>query len=137
MSNDYENLKKYIKNPSEKTNLLVKQYFPGALTIVSEKSDLTPKFITSNMNTVGVRVPDNVVFQKICNIIDGHVLATTSANVSGNTSGKSFEDVKNELGNKIDYIFEDYGYKAKGIESTVVKIENENLSVLRQGAILL
>ena len=89
------------------------------------------------MDTVGIRVPDNVVFQKICNIIDGHVLATTSANVSGNTSGKSFEDVKDELGNKIDYIFEDYGYKAKGIESTVVKIENENLSVLRQGAILL
>ena len=137
MSNDYENLKKYIKNPSEKTNLLVKKYFPGALTIVSQKSDLTPKFVTSNMDTVGIRVPDNVVFQKICNIIDGHVLATTSANVSGNTSGKSFEDVKDELGNKIDYIFEDYGYKAKGLESTVVKIENENLSVLRQGAILL
>ena len=138
MSDSYENLKKYIKN--EKNNImenLVKKYFPGALTIVCEKSHLTPGFITSNFETVGVRVPDNIVFQNICNIIEGHVLATTSANISGNLSGKNYNDVKKELGDKVNYIFDDFGYKAKGFESTVVKIENENVKILRQGAIIL
>ncbi|OLA94498.1 MAG: threonylcarbamoyl-AMP synthase [Candidatus Melainabacteria bacterium LEY3_CP_29_8] len=137
MSNEFNNLKKYISNTSITMKNLIKKYFPGALTIVSKKSDLTPTFITSNMDTVGIRVPDNIIFQNICKIIEGHVLATTSANISGNASGKSFEDVKNELGDKVDYIFEDYGFKAKGLESTVIKIENDKIDILRQGAIFL
>ena len=138
MSNKFNYLKKYIENNSqEMMNNLVKKYFPGALTIVSKKSNLTPVFLTSNMSTIGIRVPDNIIFQKICNIIDGHVLATTSANISGNPSGKSFQDVNNELGDKVDYIFEDYGFKAKGLESTVIKIENNKIDILRQGAIFL
>lgn len=138
MSNKFNYLKKYIENNSqEMMNNLVKKYFPGALTIVSKKSNLTPVFLTSNMSTIGIRVPDNIIFQKICNIIDGHVLATTSANISGNPSGKSFQDVNNELGDKVDYIFEDYGFKAKGFESTVIKIENNKIDILRQGAIFL
>ena len=138
MSNKFNYLKKYIENNSqEMMNNLVKKYFPGALTIVSKKSNLTPVFLTSNMSTIGIRVPDNIIFQKICNIIDGHVLATTSANISGNPSGKSFQDVNNELGDKVDYIFEDYVFKAKGLESTVIKIENNKIDILRQGAIFL
>lgn len=137
MSNEFGYLKKYIKTSSGKMNILVEKYFPGALTIVSKKSNLTPLFLTSNMDTIGIRVPDNIIFQNICNIIDGHVLATTSANISGSPSGKSFDDVKNELGDKVDYIFEDYGFKAKGLESTVIKIENEKIDILRQGAIFL
>ena len=65
------------------------------------------------------------------------MLATTSANISGNLSGKNYNDVKKELGDKVNYIFDDFGYKAKGFESTVVKIENENVKILRQGAIIL
>lgn len=137
MSNEFNNLKKYISSTSITMQKLIEKYFPGALTIVSKKSDLTPTFITSNMETVGIRVPNNIIFQNICKIIEGHVLATTSANISGNASGKSFEDVKNELGDKVDYIFEDYGFKAKGLESTVIKIENDKIDILRQGAIFL
>lgn len=137
MSNEFDYLKKYIDNQSQEMKKLAKKYFPGALTIVSKKSNLTPLFLTSNMDTIGIRVPDNIIFQNICNIIDGHVLATTSANISGSPSGKSFDDVKNELGDKVDYIFEDYGFKAKGLESTVIKIENEKIDILRQGAIFL
>lgn len=137
MSNEFNNLKKYISNTSITMKNLIKKYFPGALTIVTKRSDFTPTFITSNKDTVGIRVPNNIIFQNICKIIEGHVLATTSANISGNASGKSFEDVKNELGYKVDYIFEDYGFEAKGLESTVIKIENDKIDILRQGAIFL
>ena len=66
MSNKFNYLKKYIENNSqEMMNNLVKKYFPGALTIVSKKSNLTPVFLTSNMSTIGIRVPDNIIFQKI------------------------------------------------------------------------
>ena len=84
MSYDTYPLFDYIKQPVKKqAQRLIKDYFPGALTLVVEKSESTPDYITSGMNTVGIRVPNNETFAKICQSIDGRVLATTSANLSG------------------------------------------------------
>ena len=82
MSNNADNLLPYINKLSDKSKMLIDKYFPGALTIVSEKSDKTPDYITSGKNTVGIRVPNNNFFKQLCSVIDGHVLATTSANLS-------------------------------------------------------
>ena len=88
------------------------------------------------MNTVGIRVPDNNFFRYLCSIIDGNVLATTSANLSNQPASTNFKDAKNSIGHLVDIIFEDYGYKAKGIESTVVLVqENSTYKILRQGSI--
>ena len=89
MSNEVYNLLDYVEPLPEKACRLIKKYFPGALTIVVKKSKNTPNYITSNMETVGIRVPDNEVFRRICEIIPGHVLATTSANLSHQPSAKS------------------------------------------------
>ena len=90
MSNETYNLLDYVAPLPEKACRLIKKYFPGALTLVVKKSKNTPDFITSNMDTVGIRVPDNEVFKRICEIIPGHVLATTSANLSHQPSAKSY-----------------------------------------------
>ena len=82
MSNEIYNLLDYVKPIPKIGHILIKKYFPGALTIVTDKSEKTPDYITSGMQTVGIRVPDNEVFKRICEIIPGHVLATTSANLS-------------------------------------------------------
>ena len=61
MSDDIYPLFDYIKQPVQKeAQKLIKNYFPGALTLVVEKSENTPDYITSEMNTVGIRVPDNL-----------------------------------------------------------------------------
>ena len=59
MSNEVYNLLNYVKPIPKVGQQLIKKYFPGALTIVTEKNDNTPDYITSNMSTVGIRVPDN------------------------------------------------------------------------------
>lgn len=135
MSNETKSLLPYVKTIPEKANELMNKYFPGALTVILEKSEKTPLYITSEKNTVGIRVPDNQFFKQLCSVIDGHVLATTSANLSNHPSSKTFEDAKNSIGNFADIIFEDYNYKCKGMESTVVLVENENIKTLRQGSI--
>lgn len=135
MSDRFEHLRPYVKEiPSEAKNLIGK-YFPGALTLIFEKSDLTPDFITSKKNTVGIRVPKNEVFKRLCGVIDGNVLATTSANLSSQPSAKNFSEAKNFIGDYVDYVFEDYGHKCEGLESTVILALDENMKVLRQGAI--
>lgn len=137
MSNEVYNLLEYIKPLPKTAHKLIKKYFPGALTLVLEKSDKTPDFITSSMQTVGIRVPDNKVFKRICEIIPGHVLATTSANLSHQPSAKSYEQAVENMSGLVDLIVEDYGYTCKGLESTVCGIFNDQIKIFRQGAIVI
>ncbi len=137
MSNEVYNLLEYVKPIPKIGQKLIKKYFPGALTIVTEKSDKTPDYITSNMSTVGIRVPDNEVFAKICEIIPGHVLATTSANLSHQMSAKTYIQAKENMTGLADLIIDDYGYIAKGLESTVVGVVGNELRIFRQGQIVL
>ena len=135
MSNDIYPMIDYVKPISKIGQILIKKYFPGALTIVTDKSENTPDYITSSMPTVGIRVPDNEVFREICEIIPGHVLATTSANLSHQPSAKTYEQALENMSGLADLIIEDYGYAAKGLESTVVGVMNNELRLFRQGAI--
>ena len=138
MSNEFYNFFDYLKQPIPKeAQKLIKKFFPGALTLVLEKSEKTPDYITSNMNTVGVRIPDNKVFQKICENIDEHILATTSANLSGELAALSYEEAMNYIGNKVDLVIPDFGYSAKGKASTVAGFKNDEIIIFRQGEIVI
>lgn len=135
MSNEVYNLLDYVGPMPKIACKLVKKYFPGALTLVVKKSKNTPDYITSGMDTVGIRVPDNEVFKRICEIIPGHVLATTSANLSHQPSAKSYEQAFENMNGLADLVIEDYGYKCKGLESTVCGVFANDLKIFRQGEI--
>lgn len=135
MSDEVYSLLEYIKPMPKIGCQLVKEYFPGALTVVCEKSDKTPYYITSGMETVGIRQPNNPVFKEICQIASGHVLATTSANLSHQPSAKTYEQALENMSGLADLIIPDYGYVCDGLESTVVGVVGNELRVFRQGAI--
>ena len=137
MSNEVYNLLNYVKPIPKVGQQLIKKYFPGALTIVTEKNDNTPDYITSNMSTVGIRVPDNEVFKRICEIIPNHVLATTSANLSHQPSAKTYDQAVENMTGLADLIIEDYGHPAKGLESTVAGVMGNELRIFRQGQIVI
>mgnify|MGYP004564326095 CR=1 FL=1 len=136
MSNEFYNLLDYLNQPINKeAQILIKKHFPGALTLVLEKSEKTPDYITSGLSTVGVRIPNNETFAKICENIDGHVLATTSANLSGEPAALSYEEAVNYIGDKVDLVIPDYGCQAKGKASTVAGFKDNKVVVFRQGEI--
>ena len=120
MSNEVYNLLEYVKPIPKIGCQLIKKYFPGALTVVTEKSDKTPDYITSGLQTVGIRVPDNEVFREICTAATGHVLATTSANLSHQPSAKTYEQALENMKDLADLVIPDYGCTCKGLESTVI-----------------
>lgn len=136
MSSEAYHLLDYVKQPLPKTaSKLIKEYFPGALTIVLEKSDKTPYYMTSNMDTVGIRVPDSPVFKEICENITGNVLATTSANLSHQPSAKKYEQALENMKGLADIVIPDYGFVAQGLESTVAGVFGDDIKIFRQGAI--
>ena len=135
MSYDIYPLIKYVGEIPKIGHKLIKEHFPGALTLVMSKSKETPDYITSDMPTVGIRVPDNEVFADICKVIPNHVLATTSANLSSQPPALTYEEAVEYIGNNVDYVVKDYGLKAQGTASTVAGIFDEDIRIFRQGDI--
>ena len=136
MSYDIYPLLKYVKNPIEKEGqILIKKHFPGALTIVLDKSSETPDYLTSGMPTVGIRVPDNETFAEICRNIEGGVLATTSANISGEPPALTYEEAVKYIGDKVDLVVPSGGCEAQGRASTVVGFNDGKTVIYRQGEI--
>ena len=135
MSHDIYPLLNYVEPIPKAASLLIKQYFPGALTLVLKKSKNTPDYLTSNMDTVGIRVPDNEIFRQICLEIPGGVLATTSANLSDQPAAKTYEQALENMNGLADLIIPGEG--AKGLESTVAGIFGDEIKIFRQGAIQL
>ena len=137
MSNEVYHLLNYVDIIPKVGQKLIKKYFPGALTVVTKKNPkMTPDYITSGMGTVGIRVPNNRVFASICEVVSGHVLATTSANLSHQPSAKTYAQAVENMSNLVDLIVEDYGFVCDGLESTVVGvIDDETYKIFRQGAV--
>ncbi|MDR1169193.1 MAG: threonylcarbamoyl-AMP synthase [Heliobacteriaceae bacterium] len=134
MSHDIYPLLHYVEPIPKAGHLLMKKHFPGALTLVLKKSKNTPDYITSGLDTVGIRAPDNETFRRICK---GYVLATTSANLSHQPSAKTYEQTLENLDGLADLVIPDYGHPAKGLESTVAGIFDDEIKIFRQGAVIL
>src|SRR5574344_1496275 len=130
MSDEIEFLYPYIKNIPLIAIELIKKHFPGALTLIFEKSDLTPDFVTSGFNTVGIRLPNHKKFKEICTQIDGHVLATTSANLSNEPPALTFKEAKKTIGKEVDLVIEDHSDNFH-IFLKVVSVVNVEIKIFR------
>lgn len=134
MSNTLENLMPYVKNIPDYAKKLTETYFPGALTLIFEKTHFAPDFITSNKNTVGIRIPNHAGFQKLCGEIKGGVLATTSLNYSNEPPAADFNEANEKFGKKITLIKSENPCNI-GVSSTVVLCTGKIPIILRQGSI--
>lgn len=130
---DKEEISKYaiINNEIEKT--LIDKFMPGPFTLILEKKDLIPNNVTCNMNTVGIRVPDNNIAHELLSILN-YPIAAPSANISTKPSGTRVIDIFNEFNGKVDYLI-DGGESIIGLESTVVKVIDNIPTILRPGFI--
>lgn len=134
-----EYLLPYVKKMPEKALEIAQKYFPGAVTIVVEKSEKTPDYMTSGFNTVGIRIPDCPAFIDMLNdSVESHVLATTSANISGESATDSQQTVEATVGKDVDFILDSKCFQPKGAESTVILVNEDNTyKILRQGSIFI
>lgn len=130
---DFDMIEKVVKDISEIEYKIMKNFFPGPLTIILNKKDIVPNLLTSGGSTVGIRMPDEEITRKLIGYA-GVPIAAPSANVSGRPSGTYLQEIIKEFGDKVDYYID--GGKSKiGISSTIVKAENNTIKILREGSI--
>ena len=129
MSDNLAHIRPYMENYPARAFDLANKYWPGALTIG------VPVAGTDSMVFGGVRVPNYKPFMELCGVIDGHCLATTSANISGQPPLQSADEIRKTFPDiiVIDNAFEPMG----GAPSTVVVLDGDSTNVVRTGAVVI
>ena len=114
---------------------LINRFWPGALTLVLPKR--TPSYLadraTAGLNTIALRYPD-VDWMNPISGIRSAPLVMPSANLSGHVSPTTAQHVMNDLGDRIELII-DGGPCRQGLESTVLAIDGDQATLLREGAL--
>ena len=113
---------------------LYKKFSPGPITYVLKlkKDSKISKYVTNNQKSLAVRFPKHTLFKNLLKQLN-YPLAAPSANITTKVSAVKIQDVKEEFGNKIEYIL-DGGKCAIGIESTIISLINKP-TVLRLGGL--
>jgi L-threonylcarbamoyladenylate synthase len=122
----YSNLSELKKDCfiNDKFLKLYKKFCPGPITFVLKlkKNSKISKIVTNNNKTLAVRFPKHKILKNLLKILN-YPLAAPSANVSTRLSPVKAEHVKEEFGNKINYIL-DGGKSKVGIESSILSLVN-------------
>ena len=131
--NSIEMIENIAKDITKLEYELIKNFFPGPLTIILKKKENISNIVTANKETVGVRMPQNDIALKLIEYA-GVPIATPSANISGKPSGTNMKDIMRDFEKKVEY-FIDNGSSKIGQASTIVQIIDETPYILRKGAI--
>jgi len=126
-----EELEKVALHVPEMARRLAARFWPGPLTLVVPKRPNLPTALSAKP-TVGVRVPDHPVARALLRL--SGPLAVTSANLSGQASPCTAEEVLAQLGGRIALIL-DGGRTPGGRPSTVVDCTVAEPLILRAGPI--
>ncbi|WP_105426114.1 L-threonylcarbamoyladenylate synthase [Neorhizobium tomejilense] len=113
---------------------LAEAFWPGPLTLILP---LKPEsgihaLATAGLDTIGIRLPKGFASELIRAF--GKPLAAPSANTSGKVSPTSARHVADDLGEKLALII-DGGAAPVGVESTIVRVENGVIRLLRPGGV--
>ncbi len=131
----------WAQDISEYAINLARDFWPGPMTLVFNRSELAKDFITGNQNTVGLRAPNQSIalaLLKEFESLGGKGIAAPSANRFGAVSPTTAQAVKDELENYLDQtndIILDGGPCQVGVESTIIDCTSQTPQILRLGAI--
>jgi L-threonylcarbamoyladenylate synthase len=134
----------YVPTMGMRAKKLIKNAWPGPLTIIFEldlddievQKKKLPADVFNNLyrdNSIGIRCPDNKIASMLLEETKNAVVAP-SANLTGSPPAVDAEQVAAQFKNQIKIILNGGTCKHK-ISSTVVKLANNDVLMLRQGVL--
>ena len=133
-TNSISKIEKYVNEIPDVAYKLAEKFWPGPLTLIFEKKDIIPNKTTSNLKTVGFRIPNKEITLDLLKNLD-YPISAPSANKFGYISPTRTEHILKNFNKGIDYIL-DGGSCELGIESTIIGFENKNPIVYRLGSLV-
>ena len=123
-------LKKYTLSINKLEEELINRYLPGMMTIILNKNELIPSIVSSGMNTVGIRIPDDKYLIDIITKLNRPIVAT-SCNISNNDVITDINLLDSSIKNNVDYVYD--GGIVNSQSSTIVRIKDNKVEILRKG----
>ena len=128
-----EMLNQLVDNVPDVVQKLMRAFWPGPLTIIFKaKTSVQGRFLASD-HTIGVRLPDHAFCRQLSTAF-GKPILSTSANLSGGENPLSLEEVPAEIQQLVDLLVDERRLQ-QSAPSTIVKVSNRHVRLIREGAI--
>lgn len=128
---DLSDLSQYAKQLTTAVYRTLKQYLPGPYTFILEASKEVPRILKTKKDTVGIRVPDNVIARCIVKELGNPILSATLPGeyVEEYTDPEAIQD---KFGKLVDMVID--GGIGGMIPSTIIDFTSGEGVVVREGA---
>ena len=115
---------------SSEEDALLDTLWPGAVSVILSGFSERFSYIHRGTGSIAFRVPDVPELRDMLRV-SGPIIAP-SANPEGMKPAETVEEAESYFGDRADFLVD--GGRLSGLPSTVVKVENGRLTVVRQGA---
>lgn len=110
----------------------VEQFWPGAVSVVIPAANPSLEYLHLGKMTLAIRIPDDKKLQEL--LKQTGPLLTSSANLPGRLEASTIEQARAYFGDEVDF-YEDGGDLSGRKPSTVIRIVDDAIEVLRPGAV--
>lgn len=127
---DLSHLSDYTKSIDTPLYRMLKTHLPGPYTFILPASKQVPKILKSKKETIGLRVPDNIICRQILDVLDNPIL---SASLPGEMVEEYTdpEIIYEKFGDKVDFVI-DGGIGGMN-PSTIIDCTTDDWQIIRQG----
>lgn len=128
---DLSHLSDYTKSIDTPLYRVLKNYLPGPYTFILPASKQVPKILKSKKDTIGLRIPDNIICREILETLGNPIL---SASLPGEMV-EEFTDpeiIYEKFGTLVDFVID--GGPGSVVPSTVIDCTTDDWTIIRQGA---
>ncbi|MCF2875642.1 MULTISPECIES: L-threonylcarbamoyladenylate synthase [unclassified Tenacibaculum] len=125
-----EMLQEYIDEIPDDALKILKENKKPTTIIYNNPKGLAKNTIASD-NTVAIRIPDDEFCKQLIKKF-GKPIVSTSANISGEPTAKSFSEISNAILNSVDYVVDLHREKITQKSSTILRIDNGSVIVIRE-----
>lgn len=127
---DLSHLSDYTKSIDTPLYRMLKTYLPGPYTFILPASKQVPKILKNKKETIGLRIPDNIICRQILEELDNPIL---SASLPGDMVEEYTdpEIIFEKFGDKVDFVID--GGPGGTNPSTVIDCTSDEWHVIRQG----
>ncbi|MBC7625921.1 L-threonylcarbamoyladenylate synthase [Ferruginibacter sp.] len=127
---DLSHLSDYTKSIDTPLYRMLKRYLPGPYTFILPASKQVPKILQTKKNTIGLRVPDNVICHHILDLLGNPILSTSLPGEMAEEYTDP-EIINDKFGDVVDFVID--GGIGGMVPSTIVDCVTDDWVITRQG----
>lgn len=110
----------------------VQQFWPGAVSVIIPCSNPDLAYLHKGKMSLAIRIPDDKKLSEL--LLKTGPLITSSANKPGEPTANTVQEAKEIFNDNVDF-YEDGGDLSNHKPSTVIRIIDDAIEVLREGAV--